>query len=189
MKKSSRTSKTRPGLFQTIQDNDDRNSSDKTFQELTPKRELFCKYYTDRSNKQTFLNGRQSAIKAGFAQKYPQRYASILLTDVNVSRHIEHMLKNQVQNERVTKETAIEEARQEYIKAENDKERRNWFNTWCQLSGFLIERKEVEHRMRLTQEEMNQVLEYKRRVSRETSLNTNSGNELQQEHIIDVEST
>ncbi len=60
---------------------------------LKPKQRKLVAHYTDPTNKETFGNGRKSAIAAGYSETSAVSTASAILTKPNVQREIERVME------------------------------------------------------------------------------------------------
>jgi phage terminase small subunit len=132
---------------------------------LTRRRKLFCKHYTDRTNRETYGNGTNSAIKACFSERTAKSIAGELLSLPVIKAEIERLEAENEARFATTKEKAIEESRINYEQAHTDHMKKYWYDKWISLLGWDVTKIENtiedkrEERVQSYREEVNRLLQ------------------------------
>jgi hypothetical protein len=120
---------------------------------LNPQQLKFIDLYLDPTNKETYSNGKASALAAGYSAKRAAVSASCLLRNKGAVAEIEKRRLNlSVKTER-NKEYAILEAWRNYETTHDGRVRKQWFDMWVSLQGWLVQKTESTSKVEFTKEE------------------------------------
>jgi len=107
---------------------------------LKKRQQLFVQYYLDRSNKETFENGTNSALRAGYSPGRAASQGSWLTKQPHIREEIARYRKAEENKWEITKEQAIQEARYNFLNAKTDTMKKYWNDIYLKLKGWDISR-------------------------------------------------
>ena len=123
---------------------------------LNRKQKLFVQNYTTRGT-ETYGNGLQSALKAGYSPRCAEVTASKMLRYPNVL-HAMHIIDVEYQKQfDLCKNDLIIEARENYNSAKTDTMRKYWNDTYLMLKGWNVQKHEVDNTITYSQAEEDEI--------------------------------
>lgn len=123
---------------------------------LNPKQLSFIDFYLDPT-KDTYGNGKASALAAGYSMKNPKQVAHKILKVPAVMAEIDRRRALDRAESKKTKEDAISEARANYELTTDARMKKFWYEMWVNLQGWLVQKTESTAKVEYSKAEEEQI--------------------------------
>ena len=115
---------------------------------MKKRQKLFIQYYTDATDKETYGNATKAALKAGYSASRASSQGCNLLKKPHISQEIAIIEKNEADKYQATKEQAILEAREGFLRAKAAQDKtmiKYWYDMWVDLQAWKVQKIESIH--------------------------------------------